>query len=158
MAPPRLLADEMVGSLARYLRMMGCDTTYARGWSDAEIVRTARLEDRVVVTRDRQLARRAEKSLLLTSPRLEDQVRSAWAAFPEVGAEVRFERCTLCNGLLGRSSVPASGADADGIPWDRVSAGLPLYRCRECGHAYWEGSHTAEVRRRLRAWASERSP
>ncbi len=155
MATPRLLADEMVGSLARYLRMMGCDTTYARGWSDAEIVRKARVEDRIVLTRDRQLSQLAAKAVLLTSPRLEDQVRTVWAAFPDLPATVRFERCTLCNGLLAPSTATGPDVDGDGIPWDRVRSGLPLYRCRECGHAYWEGSHTAEVRRRLEAWASE---
>jgi uncharacterized protein len=155
MAPPRLLADEMVGSLARYLRMMGCDTTYARGWTDDEILRRAVLEDRVVVTRDRQLSARAAKSVLLTSGRLEDQVRAAWVAFPELTAEIRFDRCTVCNGEL--VPQPAGGArrEDDGIPWDRVSAGLALYRCRDCAHVYWEGTHTDGVRRRLQAWAAE---
>ena len=156
MAPPRLLADEMVGSLARYLRMMGCDTEYAQGWSDDEIVRRARAEDRVVVTRDRQLSQRAVKAVLLTSPRLEDQVRAAWSAFPELSTEVRFERCTLCNGILRLFPVHGPGVAGDGIPWDRVVAGLPLYRCSTCEHVYWDGTHTAEVRRRLQRWATER--
>lgn len=147
----------MVGSLARYLRMLGCDTTYARGWSDEEIVRRARSEDRVVVTRDRELARRAPRSVLLTSPRLADQVRAAWTAFPNLSSEVRFDRCTLCNAPLERAALPASRSTAPGVPWDRVAAGLPLYRCTECGHLYWEGSHTEGVRRRLRAWAEGRS-
>lgn len=143
----------MVGSLARYLRLMGCDTRYVRGFSDEEILRCAIDEDRVLLTRDRELARRATKSVLLTSPRLEDQVRAAWAALPDVPSEVRFERCTLCNGLLSRYA-PGAGAPRDeGIPWERVAAGLPLYRCEECGHVYWEGSHTADVRRRLHEWA-----
>ena len=154
MATPRLLADEMVGSLARYLRMLGCDTTYARGWEDDEIVRRASDEGRVVVTRDRELARRVPRSLLLTSPRLSEQVRAAWAAFPELPADVRFERCTLCNGLLDPDQRTGPGTPEDGIPWDRVAEGLCLYRCRDCQHVYWEGTHTAEVRRRVRAWAA----
>ncbi|MGI0129790.1 MAG: Mut7-C RNAse domain-containing protein, partial [Thermoplasmata archaeon] len=94
MTPPRVLADEMVGSLARYLRFLGCDTTYARGWTDEEIVRRARAEERVVFTRDQQLSRRAAGSLLLLSGRLDEQVRAVWAAFPDLSKEVRFERCT----------------------------------------------------------------
>ncbi len=158
MATPRLLADEMVGSLARYLRMMGCDTTYAQGWSDEEIVRNARAEDRIVVTRDRDLSRRAGRALLLTSPRLEDQVREVWRAIPGVATEIRFERCTLCNGPLALEDYHAVTSEQEGIPWDRVAAGMPLYRCGHCGHAYWEGSHTAEVRRRLREWTLGRTP
>ena len=153
MPPPRLLADEMVGRLARYLRFLGCDTEYARGWSDDEIVRRASAEGRVVVTRDLQLSRRAKNSLLLTSSRLEDQLRATWAAFPDIPPEPRFERCTECNGALSRFE-PAAPSAADGIPWERVAGGLRLYRCGACGHVYWEGSHTDDVRRRLRAWAA----
>ncbi|MGA8302985.1 MAG: Mut7-C RNAse domain-containing protein [Thermoplasmata archaeon] len=153
MPSPRLIADEMVGRLARYLRFLGCDTIYARGWSDDEIVRRARIEDRVVVTRDRQLSRRAGKAILLASSRLEDQVRAVRAAFPDLPTEVTFERCTVCNGELVPSTPARAGTGESGVPWDRVEAGLVLYQCRACDHLYWEGSHTAEMRRRLRAWA-----
>ncbi len=155
MSPPRVLADEMVGSLARYLRILGCDTTYARGWTDDEIVRRAKVEDRIVVTRDWRLSERAAKAVLLTSTRLEDQVRATWQALPELSTEIRFERCTLCNGELAADPRVGPGRPEDGIPWDRVEKGLPLFRCRDCGHVYWQGSHTEEIRRRLRAWAAE---
>jgi uncharacterized protein len=153
--PPRWLADEMVGRLARYLRFVGCDTLYARGWTDAEIESRARSEGRVVVTRDRALTARAAAALLLTSPNLADQWRSVRKAYPEVPNEPRFERCSECNGALA-PFVPSAGAPrAPGIPWDRVERGLPLYRCADCGHCYWEGSHVASVRVRLASWAGE---
>ncbi len=153
MAPPRLLADEMVGRLARYLRMLGCDTTYARGWSDSEIVRRARAEDRIVVTRDRELARRAPGALLLTSPELAAQLGAVWARFPDVPTEVRFERCTLCDGRLERIADPGAAEIPPELPAHVRASGGPIYRCVDCGHPYWEGSHTADVRRRLREWA-----
>ena len=157
-APPRWMADEMVGRLARYLRMVGCDTTYARGLSDDEIVDLARSEERVVLTRDRRLAARAERALLLTSPQLPDQWRAVRGAFPDVPTDVRFERCTECNGLLSRVTEPATEGPDTAVPWDRVAAGLALYRCRSCRHVYWEGSHTADVRSRIAAWEEERAP
>jgi uncharacterized protein with PIN domain len=134
--------------------MMGCDTSYARGWTDDEIVRTAQREERVVLTRDRQLSTRVRGAVLLTSSRLEDQVRASWAALPGVPTEVRFERCTLCNGLLEALPAPGPAERSEGVPWDRVDAGLELYRCRDCSHIYWDGSHTDAVRRRLHAWAA----
>jgi uncharacterized protein len=152
---PRVLADEMLGSLARYLRMMGCDTSYARGWTDEEILRRARSEGRVVVTRDRELARRAADSILLASPRLRDQVRAVRAAFPDLGGEVRFERCTACNGVVETVAATDVPRESEGVPWDRVARGLALFRCGACGHLYWEGTHTEDVRRRLREWARE---
>ncbi len=152
MTLPRWLADEMVGRLARYLRFVGCDTEYARGLPDEEIVERARREDRVLLTRDRALAARCPGSLLLTSPNLEDQWRTVRAAYPELPTTVAFRRCTECNGRL-EPFTPAPGAPRDErIPWDRVAGGLPLYRCANCGHVYWEGTHTAGIRDRLRAW------
>ena len=130
--------------------MLGCDTDYARGWSDEEIARRARDEGRVVLTRDRELARRATDAVLLTSPRLEEQLRTVRDALPDLPSDVRFERCTLCNGRLRSEEPPGPGDRAEGVPWDRIDRGLALYRCEECGHRYWEGTHTREVRRRAR--------
>jgi len=54
----RLLADSMLGSLGRWLRLLGYDTAVARSESDWQIVHQARAEGRVILTRDRALARR----------------------------------------------------------------------------------------------------
>jgi len=142
----------MVGRLARYLRFVGCDTTYARGLSDDEILTQARSDGRVILTRDRNLAGRAARALLLDSPTLADQWRAVRSAFPDLPSEVRFERCTLCNRRLERLSETSTEPRAQGVPWDRVDRGLPLFRCGACGHYYWEGSHTAEIRARLASW------
>jgi uncharacterized protein with PIN domain len=148
----------MLGRLARYLRLLGCDTTYAQGWTDAEIVRRAGLEDRVVLTRDRELSQRAARALLLTSSRIDQQVRATRAAFPDLPSDVQFDRCTVCNGRLYPYQPTEPSPPDSGIPWERVAAGLALYRCTDCGHVYWEGTHTADVRRRLREWADGATP
>jgi len=157
-APPRLLADEMVGRLARYLRMMGADTVYVRGLADEEVLRIARAEERVLLTRDRELARRSGRAVLLSSPRIEDQVRETWAAVPTLSRELRFDRCTLCNGRLSPVETPGPADTIPGVPWGRVREGLVLYRCDGCRHLFWEGSHTEGVRRRLHAWSTESRP
>jgi len=154
---PRWIADEMVGRLARYLRIVGCDTVYARGLSDEEILRQARAEDRVILTRDRQLASRTSRSLLLESPHLADQWRAVRAAYPDLPTDVEFARCTECNGPLERVTDSGPERPAEGVPWDRVAQGLPLYRCGACGHYYWEGSHTADLRARIAKWAERPS-
>lgn len=157
-AQPRWLADEMVGRLARYLRFVGCDTTYARGLTDDEILARARSEERVILTRDRRLAERAPRALLLESPNIEDQWRAVRTAFPDLPSEVRFERCTECNERLSRVPPPSEPGTAEGVPWDRVLQGLPLYRCPACAHYYWEGSHTADIRARLGLWTRGAPP
>ena len=60
-----LLADAMLGRLARWLRLIGYDTVYAQGWSDHRVAARARAEARIVLTRDRELARRRGVRCLL---------------------------------------------------------------------------------------------
>ncbi|QQG40096.1 MAG: DUF5615 family PIN-like protein [Candidatus Aenigmatarchaeota archaeon] len=54
----RFLADDMLGSLVRWLRMIGYDTVYSKSLdlSDDEIVALAKKEGRTIVTRDRGLS------------------------------------------------------------------------------------------------------
>ena len=156
--PPRFLADEMVGRLARYLRFVGCDTVYVKGLDDDEIAELARTERRILVTRDQALADRVPSSILLRSPSLADQWNALRAAVPELPSEVRFDRCTHCNGSLRPHRPAPEDPRPDGVPWDRVKEGLVLYRCSDCGHLYWEGTHTEHIRTQIRAWGGAPVP
>jgi len=150
--PPRWLVDEMLGRLARYLRFVGCDTAYVRGKSDDEILDLARREGRILLTRDRELSRRSPEALLIESPVLAEQWRAVRSSWPSVPTELSFARCTLCNGPLDKrraSEVPELGENVP--PSVRRGVG-ELYACRDCGHLYWDGSHTASIRERIAAW------
>ena len=72
----RLLADGMLGRLAKWLRLLGYDTAYDNHADDAELARRARAEGRVLLTRDRELSRRRGlRTLLIQSEVLEEQVQ-----------------------------------------------------------------------------------
>ncbi len=45
---PTFLADEMLGRLAKWLRLLGYDTKYVRGIPDSDLLDIAESEDRVV--------------------------------------------------------------------------------------------------------------
>ena len=49
----------MLGSLARWLRILGYDTAYDNQIEDDEIIERCRQERRVALTRDRRLAQRS---------------------------------------------------------------------------------------------------
>jgi hypothetical protein len=62
----RFLCDEMLGRLARLLRAAGYDTYLAaKAEPDDELIRLARREGRILVTRDKRLAAAAEESVLV---------------------------------------------------------------------------------------------
>jgi len=142
----------MLGRLARYLRFVGHDTAYARGLGHAEIAERAALERRTIVTRCRALAASVPGSVLLSSLEVDDQLRAVRSAAPTAGFAVTFDRCTLCNGVLAAWTPPRTGPWPPDVPRGRAEAGLEVYACLDCGHRFWEGSHTRAIRAQLSGW------
>jgi uncharacterized protein with PIN domain len=108
-------------------------------------VRRGAEERRLVLTRDRRLTEAwwSEGVLLVRSERPLEQLREV-AAAAGLTADALFTRCTRCNLPLG--GVPA-GEAADRVPEAVRRAGTELRGCAGCGRVYWEGSHTARMRR-----------
>jgi uncharacterized protein with PIN domain len=150
--PVRFLADEMVGRLARYLRFVGFDTAYVRGLPDAEILRWAVRENRVLLTRDRRLAAQSPAAILLATGDIAEQYARVRASFPGSPFEVKFDRCTKCNGRLSPVDAGGEPPPAESLPEAVRQSGVPLFRCDACGHLYWEGTHTRAIRERLASW------
>nr|WP_264475313.1 Mut7-C RNAse domain-containing protein [Halorubellus salinus] len=130
--------DAMCGGLRAYLRLCGHDAAYAldRGAeADDAIAALARDEDRVVVTRDRDLAAATDGVLLRERDSL-DQLRELAAAGISLEPTDDPERCGRCNGQLDR--VPADDATPDYAP---DPADEDVWRCRDCEQCFWKGSH-----------------
>ena len=142
----------MLGRLARYLRMLGFDTAYAKGDSDDAIAARAAAEGRRLLTRDRRLAQRVPGAVLLTSPFLPEQLRQVHAAVPSDPFQVVMQRCTLCNGSLRPPAEVARDADPAAPSVGAPVPARPIYTCAVCGHRYWEGSHTEAVRTFVSQW------
>lgn len=143
----RLLLDVMCGGLVAYLRMCGHDTVYAgdRGLeADDELLAVARDEDRTVVTRDVQLAGRAERSILLESRDVEDQLAELAAAGLDLSLEDEPIFCGRCNGPL--ESVESTASTPVYAPDPAETA---VWRCQDCGQHFWRGSHWDRVERTL---------
>ncbi|XVH30774.1 Mut7-C RNAse domain-containing protein [Haloferacaceae archaeon DSL9] len=144
---PPVLADVMLGSLARHLRMCGYDAAYAldRGAeADDRLLDLAKTEGRTVLTRDTQLAARAEPSVLLERRDLTGQLQELVdAGFRlEVASAPRY--CGACNGRLER---PPPGIERP----DYVPAEPEARQCRDCGQWFWRGGHWEDVERRIDA-------
>ena len=54
----RFVADNHLGQLAYYLRMLGFDTLYRNDYQDDELAQTADVQERILLTRDRRLLMR----------------------------------------------------------------------------------------------------
>jgi len=139
---PGLLADAMLGKLARWLRLLGYDVWYMQA-DDAAIAHTARAEGRVLLTRDHQLSeRRGLHTVLVQSDRLTDQLAQVVETVGRLPTGTP-QRCMACNAALVAISVEAarSGIPAYVVENVGLSGDLPFHQCPECGKIYWKGTH-----------------
>ena len=142
----RLLADGMLGRLAKWLRLLGYDTAYDKTASDPELAHRARAEGRVLLTRDRELsARRGLRTLLIQSEVLEEQVREVQDGLGPP-PHPPLSRCAVCNAVLEHLS-PAEVADR--VPPYVLSTQTEFRYCPGCGRVYWPGSHLRAMRSQM---------
>jgi uncharacterized protein with PIN domain len=142
----RFSADEMLGSLARWLRLMGYDTGYERDSTDTDILEKAKLDGRILLTRDKKLAERAgEQGLYVSARDVNEQLRQVARAY-ELTFDEELSRCTVCNGEL----VLITKEEASkGVPEGALRSNEHFYRCGSCGKYYWKGSHWKNIRRMM---------
>ncbi|HEY3346611.1 MAG TPA: Mut7-C RNAse domain-containing protein, partial [Nitrospirota bacterium] len=75
----KFAVDAMLGKLARWLRILGYDTTYRQEIADDELVRNALDEGRIILTRDTLLVKRLPPGsfLFIVDDVPADQLRQA---------------------------------------------------------------------------------
>jgi uncharacterized protein with PIN domain len=145
-AAPRVVADSMLGRLARWLRALGYDTRYERGVPDRRLLAIALSERRCLLTRDVALARRArDAGLLVRAEDVDAQIREVTAALGLAGA-VPLSRCLECNAPL---VLAAPDAVRDRVPPYTFATQRAFRVCSGCGRVFWPGTHLAGIRRRL---------
>lgn len=140
----RFIADVHLGTLARYLRLLGFDTVWERDLTDENIIDRSLREKRIIPTRDRGILRngRVSHGYWLRTTDSQRQLEEVVHALDLSGAIRPCTRCMECNGVLRG----ASSADVAGDVPPRI---LEYYRdfskCAGCGRVYWAGSHRKKL-------------
>jgi uncharacterized protein with PIN domain len=151
-APPSFLADAMLGGLARWLRVLDIDTAFDPTLADAELVRRALAEGRVILTRDRKLLERrlARRHVLVASEAIGEQLRQVLDTFGLVprAADV-LSRCLRCNTPLAALSAEAA---AGRVPVFVLRTQTSFRECPRCQRVYWRATHVERMRQRLRSF------
>ncbi|OPX63093.1 MAG: hypothetical protein A4E29_00406 [Methanomassiliicoccales archaeon PtaB.Bin134] len=146
MADPCFMLDGMLGTLARWLRIMGYDSLYVQDADDRRMLQLLEGNQRVLLTRDRQLCARAgPRGFLVLSDDLDSQLEAVAGEFG-LSPEGRMTRCSACNGALVTQEKEEVRGD---IPEGTWSAHDEFWRCGECGKVYWKGAHWNNIRRRM---------
>ena len=143
--------DVNVGRLAKWLRAMGYDALFIPNVDDGDLVKTARREERIILTKDRRLRERRLvttgelKVLLVQGDRPMEQLRYV---ADELGLKPSdgFLRCIECNSEL------------HGVDKKRVVDRVPPFvfrtqelfkECLTCHKVYWRGTHWHNMKREM---------
>lgn len=138
----KLLADAMLGRLAKWLRLLGYDTAYLADTDDFAVMRLARAEGRLILTRDHELAKHpAVEALLIKSENLEDQLKQVLKTLGPP-ADPSFSRCPVCNEAL---TAPAAGVVVQRVPPYVQQTQDDFAWCAVCERVYWPGSHRSRM-------------
>jgi uncharacterized protein len=146
---PIFLADAHLGGLARFLRMLGFDTLHRNAFDDAEIRRLASEEDRIVLTRDRELlkCREIRRGCYVRALKPEKQLHEIAARYALGPLARPFTLCLHCN--LPLRAVDKSMV-AHRVPDTVLSIHETFSYCSGCDRVYWPGSHYERMRLALK--------
>lgn len=143
----KFIADNMLGSFSRWLRILGCEVKYYNNSSDNELLYITEEEGRILLTRDLELFRRA-KSRELDAFFVEGVTKAERLAKISqrfnINLTINFSisRCPICNSLLKKVEKTEV--------LDKISSGTlkhydDFWVCIDCGKVYWRGSHWKNI-------------
>jgi uncharacterized protein with PIN domain/molybdopterin converting factor small subunit len=138
--PVRFVADVHLGGLTRMLRMAGFDTVYDQNTGDADLAALAAREQRIVLTRDRDLLKRRNVThgCYVRALKAADQFREIVERL-DLGAQARpFTLCLHCNAPL---RTVDKALVLDRLPPAVQAAHTEFSICDLCQGVFWKGSH-----------------
>jgi len=142
------LVDAMLGNIAKKLLILGYDTAYFSNIEDSELIKKAKNENRVLISKDRQLLSKAKKSdirsIQITK---EDEIEQFLEILNSVNLKLNevsgdLARCTKCNSLTSQIS---KSKISNNVPPKVLEYNERFWECDTCKQIYWEGTHIKKL-------------
>ena len=132
----KFAADRMLGKLAKWLRVMGQDVIYGQHLSGYGLIRAARAENRLILTRDRGLKKKQPPDFLfIESDHYREQLRQV------------IQACLLLQ--------PRSKSSVEKIVPPYVFATQENFSCcPKCHRIYWPATHHQKMLEELKSLES----
>jgi hypothetical protein len=136
---PKFIADCHLGKLAKYLRIMGIDTLFFPHIEDDDLIMIANDEDRIIITRDRDLSQRKNAPIFFLEPTdTKSQLKTLIDYYELKEHPAPFSRCIVCNTQL---QVIEKEKIIDRLP-EKVKKYFDYFEyCPTCDRIYWQGDH-----------------
>ena len=147
----KFVADGMLGSLARWLRMMGHDVEFPAVLDDDKLMVLAKKENRILLTRDLELYKRSTTrgiDVFYVEGKNESERLGALAKRFGITLEIDLSvsRCPRCNTMI----QPVSKEEiANKVEKNTFAHYDEFWVCPKCGKVYWQGAHWPKIRETL---------
>lgn len=141
---PIFLVDAMLGKLAKKMRLLGYDSVYFSDIEDDELIGIAKKENRILITKDVELARKSVKQEIDT---IQITKSNEIEQFLEINDKVNLgkfniegssSRCPVCNGALKKTEKKLV---QENVPKGVYENTEEFWKCENCKKIYWEGTH-----------------
>ncbi|MBI5730807.1 MAG: Mut7-C ubiquitin/RNAse domain-containing protein [Ignavibacteriales bacterium] len=137
---PKFVLDVHLGTLSKYMRMLGFDTRYKNNFSDNEIIKMSLNEKRTIVTRDLGILKHKKviRGYYVRNTNPKKQIAEIINRF-DLKKEIKeFTRCLDCNLLLKKVDKKKI---IDQLPPKVKILYSEYFICMKCDKIYWKGSH-----------------
>jgi hypothetical protein len=140
----------MFGTLAKWFRICGFDTFYANTQqTDDELLKIAKNDGRVLVSRDKKLLWNAKRENLkvieVTSTEIDTQLRQALRD-TSFDKNAVLSRCLLCNSIL--NEMPKKDVK-NKVPEKVFENNTVFWYCPNCKKIYWRGTHYEDMLKKI---------
>jgi uncharacterized protein with PIN domain len=145
-SPITFACDAMLGGLARWLRAAGYDASWRADIGDCELIRTARYEDRMVLTSDTGIMHRGvirDKEVpALFVPHGLGILEQLTFVLKELHLPLRESRRMTCGGALIEISKDQA---QERVPPRSFAWVDHFWECESCRHVFWKGTHWTRI-------------
>ncbi len=142
----KLLFDEMLRNTASWMRIFGVDSAYFHPSSDNELIELAKNDNRILITRDKELANRCKKhgvkSLHINEVNIKKQLKFI---VQRLNIKLNFPGATRCPECNAKLLVVQKQLVKGLVPPDIFKERKKFWICQKCNKAYWKGSHWKSI-------------
>jgi uncharacterized protein with PIN domain len=144
----KFAADRMLGRLVKWLRVIGQDVIYGPHLTGYGLIRAARAETRLILTRDRRLKQKQPPPFIfIESDHYREQLRQVIQDCGLKTGQGLFARCVVCNAVLqtrDKETVEKL------VPPYVFSTQERFSWCPKCQRIYWPATHHEKMLEELR--------
>ena len=148
----KFIADNNVGKLARWLRLMGYDTLLFKQKDDSQVIKIALKEDRVILTKDSEFMKRrlvTNDTLKAIHIKQDDPKLQVQEVVKASSLDYHFKPFSLClecnRTLIARDKEEVRNL----VPAHVFETQAHYTQCPACNRIYWPGTHWQAMSKKL---------